>query len=145
LFDAVLARILSDHELAFDAEHSWQDQLTAWMNGLRTHLLRYPVIFSMIGRSEWLSPSWLDAASPVVEILVRAGLEGRTLASAYLWIFETTIGLVWQEAIIPLDEQVKSARASGHALSPAARVRFAPIMPHVQSYAGAQLFEFAIE
>lgn len=145
LFDAVLARILSAHELAFDLEAAWQAQLTAWMHGLRAHLIRYPVIFSMLGRSEWTSPAWLDASSPLVEILAHAGLGGRTLASAYLWILETTVGLVWQEAILPLDEQIKSARASAHALSPDARARFVPIMPYMQTYAGSQLFEFAIE
>lgn len=145
LFDAVLARILTDSELEVDPARPWQEQLAAWMKGLRTHLIRYPAIFALIGRSERTSPSWLDASSALVEILALAHLEGRALASAYLWILEMTVGLVWQEAILPLEEQITSARASAHALTPAARVRFAPILPHLQAYGGSQLFEFAIE
>jgi AcrR family transcriptional regulator len=145
LFDAVLARILADSEFEFEGARPWQEQLSAWMKSLRSHLIRYPAIFALIGRSEWTSPAWLDASSALVEILALARLDGRALASAYLWILEMTVGLVWQEATLPLDEQIASARASAHALTPAARVRFAPIMPHLQTYGGSQLFEFAIE
>lgn len=145
LFDGVLARILAANEFGFDVDRPWEDQLAAWMRGLRDHLLRYPVVFSLIGRSERTSPAWLDASSALVEILEHAGLEGRALTGAYLWVLETTVGLVWQETILSLPEQIARARASAHALGDVARARFAPIQPHLASFERDDLFEFAIE
>ena len=99
----------------------------------------------MIGRSGRTSPAWLEASSTLVEILGRTGLAGRELAAAYLWVLETTVGLVLQEAVMPLPDQIANARASRSAFSPAARARFAPIERELKRIDAEAFFDFAVE
>lgn len=144
IFDAVMAGILEAGAVPAGAEVPWQAQVESWMRDLRARLLRYPAILAMIGRSGRTSPAWLDASSALVEILGRAGLAGRELAAAYLWVLETTVGLVLQEATMPLPEQIANARAARHAFSPAARRRFAPIVREIEQISGEDFFAFAV-
>lgn len=145
LFDSVLARVLASSGTRIDATATWEAQLASWMHGLRRHLLKYPAVIALIGRPGRTSPAWLDASSALVEILAGAGLEGRELALAYLWILETTVGLVWQEASMPLSEQIANASASRRALSDLSRARFAPIELEMTRIDGEAFFAFAIE
>jgi AcrR family transcriptional regulator len=145
LFDSVLARVLASSGTRVDATGTWEAQLAAWMHGLRRHLLKYPAVIALIGRPGRTSPAWLDASSALVEILARAGLEGRELALAYLWILETTVGLVWQEASMPLSEQIANSSASLRELSDRSRARFAPIEAEMRRIDGEDFFAFAIE
>ena len=145
LLDCVMANILEASHSLPDDEVSWQRQLTRWMRDLRIHLLRYPAILAMIGRSGRTSPAWLEASSALVEILGRAGLSGRDLAAGYLWVLETTVGLVMQEAMLPLRDQIAHARASRHAFSETARTRFAPIAHEVEGIDGEWFFSFAVQ
>jgi TetR/AcrR family transcriptional regulator, tetracycline repressor protein len=145
LFDSVLARVLSSSEAQADPYASWQEQLEAWMHGLRRHLLRYPAVIALIGRTGRTSPAWLDASSALVEILGRAGLEGRELALTYLWVLETTVGLVWQEASMPLSEQIANAGAARGELSELTRARFAPIEAEMANIDGESFFATVIE
>ena len=145
LFDAVLARVLAATEFQVDARRTWEAQLAAWMRGLRAHLLQYPAVFALMGRTGRTSPAWLDASSALVEILGRSGVEGWRLAGTYLWVLETTVGLVWQESILPFPEQLANARASRHSISEVASVRFASIVPHLNAFDGDDVFAFAIE
>ncbi len=144
ILDSVLARILEASQSDPDERESWQAQLANWMHELRSHLLQYPAVLAMIGRSGRTSPAWLEASSALVEILGRAGLSGRDLAASYLWILESTVGLVMQEAILPLPEQIANARASHHELSETARARFAPIAPDLERIDGEEFFSFAV-
>lgn len=145
LLDCVMAGILEASQALPDGDVSWQHQLERWMRDLRLHLLRFPAILAMIGRSGRTSPAWLDASSAVVEILGRAGLTGRELATAYLWVLETTVGLVLQEAMLPLPDQIAHARASRHDFSATARARFAPIDHAIEKIDGEAFFSFAVE
>lgn len=145
LFDSILARVLASSESAFDADAPWQSQLASWMQGLRRHLLQYPAVIALIGRTGRTSPAWLDASSALVEILGRAGLEGRELALSYLWVLETTVGLVWQEASMPLSEQIANARASRQALGDFSRARFAPIEAEMARIDGEAFFASVID
>ncbi len=145
ILDAVMACILEASHSRPDDEVSWQVQLANWMRDLRNHLLRYPAILAMIGRSGRTSPAWLEASSALVEILGRAGLAGRDLAAGYLWVLETTVGLVMQEAMLPLPDQIAHARASRHAFSETTRMRFAPIAHEVEGIDGEWFFSFAVE
>lgn len=145
ILDGVITSILATSGSHLDDAESWQGQLGTWMRDLRDHLLRYPAILAMIGRSGRTSPAWLDASSVLVEILSSAGLSGRDLAASYLWILETTVGLVMQEAALPLTHQIAHARASRHEFSPTARARFAPIAHEVEQIDGDGFFSFAIE
>lgn len=145
LFDAVLARVLAAHAIEPDPEAPWEAQLATWMRGLRAHLVRFPAVFSMIGRSGRTSPAWLDASSALVAILARTGLEEKRLTSAYLWILESTVGLVWQEALMPLPEQIENARHARHELAESARARFGPLLPHFAAYQRDELFDFTVE
>ncbi|MBY0398683.1 TetR/AcrR family transcriptional regulator C-terminal domain-containing protein, partial [Myxococcota bacterium] len=145
LLDCVMAGILEASQALPDGDVSWQRQLERWMRDLRLHLLRYPAILAMIGRSGRTSPAWLEASSALVEILGRAGLKGRELATTYLWVLETTVGLVLQEAMLPLPDQIANARASRHAFSQAARARFAPIVHAIEEIDGEAFFDFAVE
>jgi AcrR family transcriptional regulator len=144
LFDGVMAEILEASQALPDGDVAWQRQLERWMRDLRLHLLRYPAILAMIGRSGRTSPAWLDASSALVEILGRAGLGGRELAVAYLWVLEMTVGLVLQEAMLPLPDQIAHARASRHAFSAAARARFAPIVHVIEEIDGEAFFDYAV-
>lgn len=145
ILDCVMAGILEASHSLPDDEVSWQRQLTSWMRDLRIHLLRYPAILAMIGRSGRTSPAWLEASSALVEILGRAGLSGRDLAVGYLWVLETTVGLVMQEAMLPLSEQIAHARATRHSFSKTARARFAPIVHEIEGIDGEGFFSFAVE
>lgn len=145
ILDCVMAGILEASHSLPDDEVSWQRQLDSWMRDLRSHLLRYPAILAMIGRTGRTSPAWLEASSALVEILGRAGLSGRDLAAGYLWVLETTVGLVMQEAVLPLPDQIAHARASRHEFSAAARARFAPIVHEVELIDGEGFFSFAVE
>jgi len=152
ILDGVVARILEASQSGLAASQSgledgapWTDQLASWMHDLRGHLLRYPAVLALIGRSGRTSPAWLEASSTLVEILERAGLSGRDLATSYLWILETTVGLVMQEAALPLPEQIASARASRHELGDAARARFAPIAHELERIDADDFFSFAVE
>jgi AcrR family transcriptional regulator len=145
LLDCVLARVLETSHSGVDADASWEKQLAAWMRGLRGHLIRYPAILGLIGRSGRTSPAWLEASSALVGILERAGLAGRDLATSYLWILETTVGLVMQEAVLPLPEQIANARASRDELSETARARFASIVHEVDHIDGDEFFSFVVD
>lgn len=145
LFDQILARVLASSEPQADESAPWQRQLATWMQGLRRHLLKYPAVIALIGRSGRTSPAWLDASSALVEILAGAGLAGRELAITYLWVLETTVGLVWQESVMPLPEQIANANASRQALSDRSRARFAPIEKEMAKIDGEVFFAAAIE
>lgn len=145
LFDDVLERILAANAFVFDPRRPWEPQLADWMNGLREHLLRYPAILPMTGRLGRTSPAWLDSSSALIEILSHAGLTERAMTLGYLWVLETTVGLVWQETGLSLPDQIASSRASVKQLSAAARERFEPLRPHLSSLRADELFRFNVE
>jgi len=145
LLDGVLAQVLGTAALASGRRAAWRASLRAWMRSLRAHLLRYPAVLPLIGRRGRTSPAWLDAASPLIEILERAGLRGAALARAHLWILETTVGLVMLEAQLSLPDQIEGAQASLAEMSEAGRARFAPLVPHLASLDGDAFFDFACE
>jgi AcrR family transcriptional regulator len=145
MLDSVLTRVLETNESSLDESASWESQLARWMLGLRGHLLQYPAVIALIGRRGRTSPAWLEASSTLVEILEGAGLNGHDLAAAYLWILEMTVGLVMQEAFMPLPEQLVNARASHDELSERARARFASILSEMKHLDGDALFSFAVD
>lgn len=145
LLDGVLARVLSGAALEIRTRAPWPAQLRDWMRALRAHLLRYPAALRIIGRRGRTSPAWLDAASAQVAILERAGLSGATLARAHLWVLETTMGLVIQEASLALPEQIDAARASLAQMSAEGRARLAPLVPHLARLDGDAFFDFVVE
>jgi AcrR family transcriptional regulator len=147
LFDAVLARALAASSGAAQrsAEAPWSDALRSWMWELRDQLLRVPAVLALIGRSERTSPAWVEASSELVEILARAGLAGSELALAYLWVLKTTVGLVWQEALMPLPEQIANASASREQLREPMRARFSPILPELERIDAEAFFAAVVE
>jgi AcrR family transcriptional regulator len=145
ILDGAIASILEASQSHLDDTEPWPDQLASWMRDLRDHLLQYPAILAMLGRSGRTSPAWLEASSALVEILGSAGLCGRDLAAAYLWVLEMTVGLVMQEAMLSLPDQIANARASHHELSETARARFAPIAHEMEAFDGEGFFSFAVE
>jgi AcrR family transcriptional regulator len=145
LLDSVLARVLGGARLESEGDAAWPEQVRAWMTSLRAHLLRYPAVLPLIGRRGRTSPAWLDAMDVLLRILERSGLSGARLATAHLWIAETTIGLVMQEASLPLPDQIEAARLSLAELSAGARARLAPLVPHLASLDGDAFFAFVTE
>ena len=145
LLDGVLARVLGGVELEIRRRAPWPEQIRDWMTSLRAHLLRYPAVLPLIGRRGRTSPAWLDAASVQIGILQRAGLAGAELARAHLWILETTMGVVMQEASLPLPDQIENARTSLSEMSEEGRVRFAPLLPHLARIDGDALFAYATD
>jgi AcrR family transcriptional regulator len=145
LLDGVLGRVLGGVDLDIRRRAAWHAQVRDWMVSLRGHLLRYPAALRIIGRRGRTSPSWLDAVACLIEILERAGLSGATLARTHLWITETTVGLVMQEASLALDEQIAGARASLAAMSDEGRARLAPLVPHLARLRADAFFAFAAD
>lgn len=145
LLDSVLARVLETNDALPDERAAWEPQLASWIHGLRSHLLRYPAVITLIGRTGRTSPAWLEASSALVATLENAGLRGHDLAATYLWILEMASGLVVQEALMPLPEQLANARASHSELSETARARFAPNLGEMKGLGGDALFAFVVE
>jgi AcrR family transcriptional regulator len=145
LLDGLLAKVLGAVELEIRARARWPEQVRDWMTSLRAHLLKFPAVLPLIGRRGRTSPAWLDAVSVLIAILERAGLRGARLANTQLWIAETTIALVIQEASMSVPEQIRGARASLARMSPVGRATLAPLIPHLAALRGDELFEFISE
>jgi AcrR family transcriptional regulator len=145
LLDGVLARVLAGVALELRPRAPWRTQLREWMQSLRRHLLRYPAALRIIGRRGRTSPAWLDAASAQVAILERAGLSGAELARAHLWVLETVVGMVMQEASLALPEQIEAARSSLPAMSAEGRAHLAPLVPHLARLDPDTFFGFVTE
>jgi AcrR family transcriptional regulator len=145
LLDGVLARVLGSVELEIRRRVPWPEQIRDWMASLRDHLLRYPAVLPLLGRRGRTSPAWLDAASVLIGILERAGLSGAALARAHLWILETTIGVVMQEASISLPDQIASARASLAEMSAGGRARMEKVVPHLARLDGDAFYAFVAD
>ena len=131
LLDGILGLVLDGIRFEIRRRASWRSQVRDWMTCVRAHLLRYPAVVSMIGRTGRTSPAWFDASAVLVEILERAGLRGRALAHAYLWITEVTMGCVVNEAMLPYPDQVEAALNAAPEMSADTRKRHAPLTPHV--------------
>ena len=145
LLDGVLARVLEGVRFEIRRRASWRSQVRDWMRCMRAHLLRYPGVVRLIGRRGRTSPAWFDATSVLIEILERAGLRGAALARAYLWIAETTMGVVVNEASVPFTEQIAAARDALAEMSPEARSRHEPLMSHLGSMDAEDAFELVAD
>jgi AcrR family transcriptional regulator len=141
LIDGVLALALRGIPFEIRRRASWSAQVRDWMRCVRAHLLRYPAVVALIGRRGRTSPAWFDASSVLIEILERAGLRGAALARAYLWVAETTMGAVVNEATVPFSEQIAAARNALAEMSEEARRRHAPLMAHLAAIDGDDFFE----
>jgi AcrR family transcriptional regulator len=144
LLDGVLGRVLGGVELEVRRRTRWPAQIRDWMTALRTQLLRYPAVLTLIGRRGRTSPAWLDVAAAQIRILESAGLHGAQLARAHLWVTETTIGIVMQEASLSLPDQIRGARAALSEMSEAGRALLAPLLPHLAGLDADALFEFVV-
>jgi AcrR family transcriptional regulator len=144
LIDGVVEQVLGSVALGVRPRDPWRKQLGDWMRSLRVHLLRYPAVLPLIGRRGRTSPAWLDAVSVLVAILERAGLRGAALARTHLWILETTMGIVMQEASLTLSDQIVGARASLPEMSDEGRAHLAPLMPHLGRLDGDVFFDFVV-
>jgi L-aminopeptidase/D-esterase-like protein len=127
------------------ARAAWPEQVRDWMASLRRRLLRFPAVLPMIGRRGRTSPAWLDAVSVLIAILERAGLRGAALARAHLWVLETTVGIVMQEASLALPDQIEAARRSLAEMSEAGRARLGPLVEHLEQIDGDAFFAFATD
>lgn len=141
LLDGVLGLVLDGIQLEIRRRAAWQTQVRDWMAGVRAHLLRYPAVVSMIGRRGRTSPAWFDATAVLVEILEKAGLRGAELAHAYLWVVETTMGCVVNEAVLPYPDQIEGARNALREASEDTRKRLAPLGPHLRALDPDAFFE----
>ncbi len=141
LLDGILGLVLDGIRFEIRRRASWRSQVRDWMTCVRSHLLRYPAVVSMIGRTGRTSPTWFDASAVLVEILERAGLRGKALAHAYLWIAEVTMGCVVNEAVLPYPDQVEAALNAAPEMSADTRKRLAPLTPHVAALDSDAFFE----
>lgn len=146
LLDGVLARALGGVDRsAIRSRAGWVGQIRDWMTSLRRELLRYPAVVLLIGRRGRTSPAWLDAVSVPIPILERAGLGGAKLARAHLWLTETTVALILQEAAMALPEQLRGARAALREMSPEGRARLAPLLAHLAGSDADEMFAFTAD
>jgi AcrR family transcriptional regulator len=145
LIDGVLGQVLGKVELEIRRRAPWPQQVRDWMTSLRSHLLRYPAVLPLLGRRGRTSPAWLDVASVQIGILERAGLTGAELARAYLWVLETTVGIVMQEASLSLPDQIEAARAASTEMSAEGRARMAKLGAHLAKLDGDAFFAFVTD
>jgi AcrR family transcriptional regulator len=145
LLDGVLARVIGGVALQIRRRARWETQLRDWMTGLRAHLLRYPAALRLLGSRERTSPPWLELAAQLVCILESAGLVGAELARVQLWVMQTTMGFVIEEAAMPLPDQIGAAQASLREMSPAGREKLAPLLPHLAKLDADRFFDFVVE
>jgi len=145
LLDAVLARVMEGVRFEIRTRASWRSQVRDWMRCMRAHLLRYPGVVRLIGRRGRTSPAWFDAMSVLLEILERTGLRGAALARAYLWIAETTMGVVVNEATVPFDEQIAAALRALDGMSEEARRRHAPLSSHLSAIDAEGFFDLVAD
>jgi len=146
LLDGVLARALAGVSAApVRARAAWPGQIRDWMTSLRRELLRYPQVLGLLGRRGRTSPAWLEAVVTPLAILERAGLRGALLARTHLWLTETTVALVVQEAALSLPEQVRGARAALREMTPERRAALAPLVGQIGTLDADDTFAFAVE
>lgn len=145
LLDGVLGRVLEGIPFEIRRDAPWRAQVRDWMRCVRTHLLRYPAVVSLIGRRGRTSPAWFDTTGVLIEILAGAGLRGDRLARAYLWIAEATMGCVVTEATVPFPDQVEAARRALPQMSKEARRRHAPLRAHMAAIDAEAFFELVAD
>jgi AcrR family transcriptional regulator len=146
LLDGVLARVLAAARATpVRARASWQAQIRDWMTTLRRELLRYPQVLGLIGRRGRTSPAWLEAVETPLAILERAGLRGARLARAHLWLTETTIALVVQEASLSLPDQLRGAHAALREMPAERRAALSPLLARLESIEADDLFAFVVD
>ena len=141
LLDGVVARVLGGVSFEIRRRTSWRSQVRDWMRRMRAHLLRYPGVVRLIGRRGRTSPAWLDASSVLIEILEGAGLCGARLARAYLWVAETTMGVVVNEVSMPFAEQIEAARNAQPEMTSEARRRHEKVLAPLSAMDGEEFFE----
>jgi AcrR family transcriptional regulator len=143
LLDGVLARVLAGVPQArVRGRAAWPRQIRDWMTALRRELLRYPAVLSLIGRRGRTSPAWLDAVATPIPVLESAGLRGAQLARAHLWLTESTVAIVMQEAAMPLPEQLRGARTALAEMSSERAALLAPALAHLGTIGPDDTFEF---
>lgn len=145
LLDGVLGLVLDGIRFEIRRRASWRSQVHDWMTSVRAHLLRYPAVVSLIGRSGRTSPAWFDATGVLVDILEKAGMRGAGLAHAYLWVAEVTMGCVVNEPTLSYADQVEAARNALTELAEDARRRHAPLVPHLSALDPDAFFELMAE
>ena len=146
LLDGVLARALDGVDAsALRGRAGWAGQIRDWMTSLRRALLRYPAVLPLIGRRGRTSPAWLEAVGVPIAPLERAGLRGAKLARAHLWLSETTVALILQEAAMALPEQLRGARAALREMSPEGRARLEPLLAHLAGDDADEMFAFTAD
>jgi TetR/AcrR family tetracycline transcriptional repressor len=141
LLDGVVARVFAGVRFQIRRRASWRSQVRDWMSCVRAHLLRYPGVVRLIGRRGRTSPAWIEVSNALIELLQAAGLRGAPLARAYLWIAETTMGVVVNEATLPFAEQVEGARNALAEMTPDARHRHAAATAPLAGMDGDDFFE----
>lgn len=146
LLDGILARALRAVEATpVRRRAAWPAQIRDWMLALRSALLRYPAALALIGRRGRTSPAWLEAVAVPIPMLRRAGLRGATLARAHLWLTETTVALVVQEAALSLPDQLRGARAALRETAPESRALLLPLLARLDDVDGDAMFAFAAD
>jgi AcrR family transcriptional regulator len=146
LLDGVLARALAGVSAApVRARAAWPGQIRDWMTSLRRELLRYPQVLGLLGRRGRTSPAWLEAVVTPLAILERAGLRGALLARTHLWLTETTVALVVQEAALSHAEQIRGARAALREMRPERRAALAPLVARIGTLDADETFAFAVD
>jgi len=79
---------------------SWQDQVRAWMFGIRDNLVRYPQVLQLTATGGY--QGWLVDGAELVAVLETVGeWPDDELARALFWVSTTTLGHVILEANKP--------------------------------------------
>ena len=92
LMDGIAERVMGQLKLELDTTASWESQVRDWLNRCYTHLSAYPQIVALLPQSDRIPPSWLRVHAPLVAVLKREGLHGKTLANASQWVAHQLIG-----------------------------------------------------
>jgi AcrR family transcriptional regulator len=146
LMGAVFAFALGDLELEIPGDREWPERVREWMRAVYADLVRYPpLLHTMLDESGRTVSAWQVAITRLLGAMEGSGLGGERLALAALYVAESVVGLVMQQAPAPLSEYLAAARRGLARVSEPDRARLARLLSDASGLDSDALVEFAID
>lgn len=99
LLDLALDAVFAELDLPGEHSAAWQDDIEAFMTGLRSVLLRHPWAPTLAGSRPLMGPNALRASEFTYTALTTGGFEGVHLSSAAATLTHYVIGSASSEAV----------------------------------------------
>lgn len=123
----------------------WRAAIEAWLRALHSLFDQYPIGLRLIKWDGAITPSWLKVWIPLLRILSRTGLKGRSLLVAASWVGR--VGLALLIAKVAEDEEMSAIQrtaARDPTLSVDDRALLAALTDQPDDQRTAALYEFGI-